>query len=51
MKPGGSGTAHEKRTILSLDSDGRLGEVWVDVGKTGNPSVIQVDTRPPAKPQ
>jgi len=51
VKPGGSGTAHEKRTILSLDSDGRLGEVWVDVGKTGNPSVIQVDTRPPAKPQ
>jgi hypothetical protein len=51
VKPGGSGTADEKRTILSPDSDGRLGEVWVDVGKTGNPSVIQVDTRPPAKPQ
>jgi hypothetical protein len=50
-KRGGSGAADEKRTILSSDSDGRLGEVWVDVGKTGNPSVIQVDTRPPAKPQ
>jgi hypothetical protein len=51
VKPGGSGTADEKRTILSSDSDGRLGQVWVDVGKTSNPSVIQVDTRPPAKPQ
>ena len=51
VKPGGSGVADEKRTILTPDSDGRLGEVWVDVGKTSNPSVIQVDTRPPAKPQ
>jgi hypothetical protein len=51
VKPGGSGSAEEKRTILTPDSDGRLGEVWVDVGKTSNPSVIQVDTRPPAKPQ
>ncbi len=52
VKPGASGTANEKSTILTPDSDGRLGEVWVDVGKTGNPSVIQVDTRtPPAKPQ
>jgi hypothetical protein len=51
VKPGGSGAADEKRTILTPDSDGRLGEVWVDVGKTSNPSVIQVDTRPPAKPQ
>lgn len=51
VKPGGSGGADEKRTILTPDSDGRLGEVWVDVGKTSNPSVIQVDTRSPAKPQ
>jgi hypothetical protein len=51
VQPGGSGTADEKRTILTPDSDGRLGEVWVDVGKTGNPSTIQVDTRTPAKPQ
>lgn len=51
VQSGGSGTAGEKRTILTPDSDGRLGEVWVDVGKTGNPSAIQVDTRAPAKPQ
>jgi hypothetical protein len=51
VRPDGSGAANEKRTILAPDSDGRLREVWVDVGKTSNPSVIQVDTRPPAKPQ
>jgi hypothetical protein len=50
VKPGGSGAADE-RTILIPDSDGRLGEVWVDVGKISNPSVIQADTRPAAKPQ
>jgi hypothetical protein len=50
VQPGGSGAAAEKRTILTPDSDGRLGEVWVDLGKTGNPFVIQVDTRTPAKP-
>jgi hypothetical protein len=51
VRPGGSGAADEKRTILTTDSDGRLGEVWVDVGKTSNPSAVQVDTRPSAKPQ
>jgi hypothetical protein len=51
VKPGGSGLADEKRTILTTDSDGRLDQGWVDIGKTGNPSAIQVDTRPPAKPQ
>lgn len=51
VRPDGS-AANEKSTILTPDSDGRLGQVWVDVGKTGNPSVLQVDTRtPPAKPQ
>jgi hypothetical protein len=51
LRPDGSGAASEKRTILTPDSDGRFREVWVDIGKTSNPSVIQVDTRPPAKPQ
>jgi hypothetical protein len=49
VKPGGSGAANEKRAILSSDPDGRLGEVCVDLGKTSDPSVVQVDTRPPAK--
>ena len=51
VQPSGRGTADEKHMVLTPDSDGRLGAVWVDVGKTGNPSVIQVDTRPPPKPQ
>lgn len=51
VRPGGSGAAYEKRTILTPDSDGRLGEVWVDVGKTSNPSAVQVDTHPVAKPK
>jgi len=51
VQPGGNATADEKQTILTPGSDGRLGAVWVDIGKTGNPSAIQVDTRTPAKPQ
>jgi hypothetical protein len=51
VRSGGNGTADEQRMILTPDSDGRLGAVWVDIGKTGNPSAIQVDTRTPAKPK
>jgi hypothetical protein len=51
VQPDGNGTADERRTILTPDSDGRLRAVWVDIGKPGNPSAIRVDTRPPAKPQ
>jgi len=51
VRPGGSDVAEQKRTVLTRDSNGHLGEVWVDVGKTTNPSAIQVDTRPSAKPQ
>jgi hypothetical protein len=50
-RPGPSGNTDETRTILTPDSDGRLGVVWIDVGKTGNPSAIKVDTRTSAKPQ
>jgi len=50
VRPGGSGVANQKRTILTRDSDGRPGEVWIDVGKTNNPSAIQVDTRTAANP-
>jgi hypothetical protein len=51
VQSGGNGTPDERRTILTPDSDGRLGAVWVDIGKTGNPSAIQVDTRTAATPQ
>ncbi len=51
VRPSSSGNANQSRTVLAPDSDGRLGQVWVDTGKTSNPAAIQVDTRPPAKPQ
>lgn len=51
VRPGGSGKAEQKQTILAPDPDGRLRQVWVEVGTTGNPAAIQVDTRAPAKPQ
>jgi hypothetical protein len=45
VRPGLSGPASEQRTILSLDSTGSLGAVWVDIGKTDNPAAVQVDTK------
>jgi len=50
VRPGVGGVAEQKRTILNRDSDGRLREVWVDVGNTDNPAAIQVDTSASAKP-
>ncbi len=51
VRPGGDGTAHQSRIILAPDSDGRLGQVWIDTGKTNDPSVIKVDTSASTKPQ
>lgn len=51
VRPGSSGNTEETRTILTPDSDGRLGEVWVDTSKTDNPSATKVDTRTSAKPK
>jgi len=51
VRPGSSGNTDETRTILTSDSNGQLGEVWIDTGKTGNPAAIQVDTRTSAKPK
>ena len=51
VRPGGSGGTEQKRTILTQDSNGSLGEVWVDMGKTTDPSAIRVDTRATTKPQ
>jgi hypothetical protein len=51
VRPGGSGTADQSHIILAPDSDGRLGQVWIDTGKTNNPSAIKVDTSTSTKPQ
>jgi len=51
VRPGGNGVAEQQNTILTRDSAGRLSGVWIDLGKTDNPSAaIQVDTRISAKP-
>ena len=51
VRPDTGGTAEQKQIILTPDPDGSLHEVWIDVGKTGNPSTIHVDTRTSTKPQ
>jgi len=53
VRPNVSGTADKSHTILTTDSDGRLNQVWVDMGKTGDPGAVKVDTKDtkaPAKP-
>jgi hypothetical protein len=50
VRPNASGTADESHTILTTDSYGRLGQVLVDMGKTGDPGAVKVDTKAPAKP-
>jgi hypothetical protein len=51
VRPGGNGTADRSRVILAPDSDGRLSQVWIDTGKTNNPSAITVDTSASTKSQ
>jgi hypothetical protein len=51
VRPGESGTANQTRTVLTPNSDGRLVQVWVDTGKTDNPSAIHVDIGTPSKSQ
>ena len=50
VRRSGSG-ASETRTVLVPDANGNLGQVWVDMGKTGNPAAIQIDTKSQGKPQ
>ncbi len=49
VRPGSNGKADKTSTILAPGSDGQLRQVWVDVGKTGNPSAVQVDTSSKSK--
>lgn len=51
VRPGSSGSADQIHTILTPDADGRLGLVWIDNGKTGNPAAVKVDTTPSSKPK
>jgi len=44
VRPGTNGTTTETRTVLAPDADGRLGQVWVEIGNSNKPPAIQVDT-------
>jgi hypothetical protein len=51
VRPGGGATVDQSHIILAPDSNGRRGQVWIDTGKTNNPSAIKVDTSTSTKPQ
>ena len=46
IRPAAGGTANETYTIQASDADGHLTQVSVDMGKTSNPSAVQVDMAP-----
>lgn len=50
MRPGADGVTEQNLTILVRDPNGRLGEVWIDIGKTENPFSISGSTRARVKP-
>jgi hypothetical protein len=45
------GTKEQTRTVLSTDSTGSLGVVWVDTTKSAGSPAVQVDTQTPTKRQ
>lgn len=51
VRPSSSGVDQESRVIETPDSNGGMGQVWIDMGKTTNPSAIRVDSQAPAKPR
>ena len=44
VRPGTNGTAQQTTTIQTADPNGQLTTVWVDIGKTDNPAVVNADT-------
>src|SRR5579859_216397 len=44
VRLGNNGTTAETHTVLAPDADGRMGQVWVDIGNSNKPPAIQVDT-------
>jgi hypothetical protein len=45
------GTKEQTRTVLSTDSTGDLGVVWIDTTRSAGSPAVHVDTQTPAKPQ
>jgi hypothetical protein len=46
VRPGSGDSTHRTTTVLSLDSKGDLGVVWVDTGKKDNQPSVKLDTNP-----
>jgi hypothetical protein len=51
VRPTTGGGAEKQRTILSTDSTGSLGVVWVDTTKTAGTPAVKIDTATPPKPK
>jgi hypothetical protein len=49
VRPNGGGPTQQQQIVLTPGSNGRLDQVWIDVGRTSNPTAIPVDTRPTKK--
>jgi hypothetical protein len=50
VRPGSGGTTNESRTIESLNGDGSLGVVWVDMGSTNKPATQGTAATPSQAP-
>jgi hypothetical protein len=44
VRPGSNGTTTNTHTVLTPGPDGRLNQVWVDIGSSNKPPAITVDT-------
>lgn len=51
VRPTASSVTEQNRTFLTRDSDGRLGEVWIDTIKTDNTFATTESIRAPDKPE
>ena len=49
VRPTTNGAAQQTTTIRTADANGQLTTVWVDMGKTDNPAVVNADTKPAAR--
>jgi len=49
VRPGSNGTTTNTHTILTPDPDGRLNQIWIDIGSSNKPPAITVDNAGPKK--
>jgi len=49
VRPGTNGVAHEQTTVSTVDANGSVAVVSVDIGKNDKPAVVTVDTKGPTK--